>query len=101
MLLELLRARQGATAPHVVLAATHDGELVDLTSDTFDACHFGDAIGPDGPVFDYRLQHRPASTRNAIALLRLHGAPDTLLAQAEGTAAMLDQQRGTTLAART
>jgi hypothetical protein len=99
VLLELL-ARRGATKPHLVLAATHDGELADLVSETFDTYHFGDTIGPDGLMFDHRLQHGPASTRNAIALLRLHCAPDTLLAQAVMTAEMLDRQRGTTLIAR-
>ena len=83
-----------------MLAATHDRELVELTSGMFDACHFGDAIGPDGLVFDHRLQQGPATTRNAIALLRLHGAPETLLAQAVATAEMLDPQRGTTLVTR-
>ena len=100
VLLELLQARRGATKPHVVLAATHDRELVDLVSETFDAYHFGDSIGPDGLIFDHRLQHGPATTRNAIALLRLHGAPETLLTQAVTTAEMLDRQRGTTLVAR-
>ena len=100
VLLELLQARRVATKPHVVLAATHDGELVDLASETFDAYHFGDSIGPDGLIFDHRLQRGPASTRNAIALLRLHGAPETLLTQAVTTAEMLDRQRGTTLVAR-
>jgi len=100
VLVELRQSRRGAPKPHVVLAATHDGELVDLVSDTFDAYHFGDSVGPDGLMFDHRLQHGPATTRNAIALLRLHGAPETLLAQAVSTAEMLDRQRGTTLVAR-
>ena len=92
--------RRGVPKPHVVLAATHDGELVDLVSETFDAYHFGDSVGPDGLMFDHRLRHGPATTRNAIALLRLHGAPETLLARAVTTAEMLDRQRGTTLVAR-
>ena len=68
--------------------------------EAFDAYHFGDSIGPDGLTFDHRLQHGPATTRNAIALLRLHGAPETLLTQAVTTAEMLDRQRGTTLVPR-
>ena len=100
VLVGLLEARRGARRPHVVLAATHDGELVDLVSETFDAYHFGDSVGPDGLTFDHRLQHGPATTRNAIALLRLHGAPTTLLAQAVTTAEMLDRQRGTSLLGR-
>jgi DNA mismatch repair ATPase MutS len=51
-------------------------------------------------IFDHRLQYGPATTRNAIALLRLHGAPQTLVTQAVSTAEMLDRQRGTTLVSR-
>ena len=85
---------------HVVVAATHDGELVELLAGTFEAYHFGDAVGPGGLVFDHRLQPGPATTRNAIALLRLHGAPERVLARALTCAADLDRQRGTTLAGR-
>jgi DNA mismatch repair ATPase MutS len=60
--------------PHVVLAATHDGELVDLLRDSYTVCHFGDAVGPDGLTFDYRLTPGSATSRNAIALLELSGA---------------------------
>jgi DNA mismatch repair ATPase MutS len=86
--------------PHIVLAATHDGELVDLLSELFAAYHFGDAVGADGLVFDHRLQPGRATTRNAIALLRLHGAPDTLISRALTCAAALDRQRGTTVVGR-
>jgi hypothetical protein len=99
VLQELLVGASGGTKPHVVLAATHDGELVDL-AEAFDAYHFGDSIGSDGLTFDHRLQHGPATTRNAIALLRLHGAPQSLLTQAVATAEMLDRQRGTKLVPR-
>ena len=85
---------------HIAIAATHDGELVDLLRETFEAYHFGDSVGPDGLVFSHRLQPGPATTRNAIALLRLHGAPDRVLSRAMSCAAELDRQRGTTLAGR-
>jgi DNA mismatch repair ATPase MutS len=85
---------------HVVIAATHDGELVDLLPDTYAAFHFGDAIGPDGLTFDHQLQPGPATTRNAIALLRLHGASDDLIRRALERAAILDAQRRTTLQGR-
>jgi len=86
--------------PHIVLVATHDGELVDLLSDIYAPYHFGDAVGSDGLVFDHRLQPGRATTRNAIALLRLHGAPDTLIRRALTCAAALDRQRGTTVVGR-
>jgi len=88
------------TRPHVVLAATHDGELVDLLSDLYTPWHFGDAVSSDGLVFDHRLQPGRATTRNAIKLLRLHGAPESLIKDALACAAELDRQRGSTLAGR-
>ena len=39
-------------------------------------------------------------TRNAIALLRLHGAPEALTTSALACAAELDRQRGTTVVGR-
>ena len=79
--------------PHVVLAATHDGELVDLLRDSYTVCHFGDAVGPDGLMFDYRLTPGPATSRNAIALLELSGAPEAVVKRALERAAALDRQR--------
>jgi hypothetical protein len=79
--------------PHVVLAATHDGELVDLLAGSYAVCHFGDAVGPGGLVFDYRLAAGPATSRNAIALLELNGAPESLVRRALARAAALDQLR--------
>jgi hypothetical protein len=78
---------------HVVLAATHDGELVDLLRDSYTVCHFGDAVGPDGLTFDYRLTPGPATSRNAIALLELSGAPQGVVERALDRAAELDRQR--------
>jgi hypothetical protein len=81
--------------PHIVIAATHDGELVDLLKGTFASFHFGDAVGPDGLVFDYHLQPGPATTRNAITLLQLQGAPQALVDHALARAAALDRARAT------
>jgi DNA mismatch repair ATPase MutS len=52
--------------------------------------HFGDRVGTDGLAFDYRLREGPATSRNAIALLRLQGAPPELVERAERTARELD-----------
>lgn len=99
VLLQLLLAANQAR-PHVVLAATHDGELVDLLPGTYAPYHFGDTVAPDGLTFDHKLRPGPATTRNAIALLRIHGAPDELLVRATTCAARLDADRGTTLRSR-
>ena len=84
--------------PHFVLAAVHDLELVDLLRDTYSACHFADALGPEGLSFDYKLRMGSTSSRNAIALLGLNGAPDSLVARAEARATALDRHRNPTVA---
>lgn len=99
VLLELVSAVSRPSL-HVVLAATHDGELVDLLPEKYSAVHFGDAVGPEGLTFDHQLRPGPATTRNAIALLRIHGASPDLIRRALECAAMLDAQRGTTLQGR-
>jgi len=81
-----------AVRRHVIVAATHDAELVDLLRDTHDAYHFPDTLGPDGLIFTYRLAPGPSPTRNAIALLQLHGAPPALIERALRRAAALDQR---------
>lgn len=92
VLLELLSSAT-RPSPHVALAATHDGELVDLLPPVYVPFHFGDVVGDEGLVFDHRLRQGPATTRNAIALLRLHGAPRELIERALASAAALDTHR--------
>jgi hypothetical protein len=96
---ELLRGPNGPT-PHIAIAATHDAELVALSAGTYRPYHFGDAIGPDGLTFDHQLRPGAATTRNAIALLRMHGAPEEMIRRASACAATLDRERGITLQAR-
>ena len=81
---------------HVVVAATHDRELVDLLDGRYAPAHLSDAIGPDGIAFDYRLRPGPATSRNAIALLELTGAPSSLVEEARTLASRLnaDIRRG-------
>jgi hypothetical protein len=81
------------THTHVVVTATHDGELVDLLREDYVPYHFTDSLGSRGLVFEYRLQPGPATTRNAITLLKLNGAPDGLISRALERAADLDRRR--------
>lgn len=79
--------------PHVVVAATHDTELVDLLTGSYAPCHFGDSLTDETLTFDHRLRSGRATSRNAIALLRLNGAPPALVERALASAADLDRQR--------
>jgi DNA mismatch repair ATPase MutS len=93
VLRELLRD-PGHGRKHAVLVATHDAELVELLRDEYQACHFADSIGLEGLTFDHRLAPGPATTRNAITLLELHGAPPSVVRAALARAAELDRKRG-------
>jgi DNA mismatch repair ATPase MutS len=88
-----LVGEHGRPGPHVVLAATHDRELVELLDGRLTPAHLSDAIGPNGLVFDYQLREGPATSRNAIALLKLSGAPDAVVRGAESLAGVLDATR--------
>ena len=57
VLLGLLAPRPaGGPSPHVVLAATHDQELVGLLDGIYAPHHFADTVDAAGLVFDYKLQ---------------------------------------------
>jgi DNA mismatch repair ATPase MutS len=79
--------------PHMVVAATHDNELVDLLAGPYAPFHFGDALTDETLTFDHQLRPGRATSRNAIALLRLNGAPPALVERALASAAELDRQR--------
>ena len=92
VLSELVGHHPGAK-PHRVVTATHDAELVDLLRETFAPFHLTDSLGVEGLIFEYRLKRGPATTRNAITLLRLKGAPSSVVNRALERAEQLDQQR--------
>ncbi len=79
-----------ARARHRVVAATHDGELVERLADRYEAWHFRERVGADGLAFDYRIHPGPATTRNAIALLARLGAPASVVEHALAAAAEID-----------
>ena len=83
----------GGHTRHIVLAATHDGELVDLLPESFTPVHFGDTVTDEGMSFDYGLKPGPATSRNAIALLALNGAPARMVEDAVACATALDRAR--------
>ncbi len=64
---------------HLVVAATHDIEVLDLLGDRYAAHHFREQVDGGGLTFDYTLRPGPASTRNAIALLRTMRYPESLV----------------------
>jgi DNA mismatch repair ATPase MutS len=77
---------------HIVLAATHDIELVQMLADTYEPYHFEETVHPDGLTFDYQIRPGQAQTRNAIALLEASGAPAEVVSRARRRVAELDSR---------
>jgi len=78
----------------LVIAATHDLELVALLAGRFEAGHFADRLGESGLQFDYVLRPGPTTTRNAIALLGVLGAPPEVVNDALARTEVLRARRG-------
>lgn len=64
-------------------AATHDVELTRLLADEYDNLHFEERIEGEDVSFSYKLADGPATTRNAIALLRALGYDERIVSEAE------------------
>jgi hypothetical protein len=66
----------------LVIVATHDLELLPLLGDRFAVYHFRESVTEHSLTFDYLLRPGVSSTRNAIALLKLVGYPEDIVADA-------------------
>lgn len=71
----------------LIIAATHDLELTDILSDCYVNYHFEERIEEDDIFFPYKLMEGKATSRNAIALLRMTGYDESIVRAAEDTAA--------------
>ena len=67
-------------------AATHDIELTVLLQNEYENYHFEERIEENDIFFPYQLLEGPASTRNAIALLRMLKYDECITAEAEAMA---------------
>ena len=63
----------------LVFAATHDVELTSLLRGKYDNYHFQEEVTDDEVVFDFKLYTGPATTRNAIKLLKTIGYDSTII----------------------
>lgn len=65
----------------LIFVATHDLELTSLLGDQYTSLHFSERVSDLGLAFDYKLKRGPATTKNAIALLRYLGYPEEITDQ--------------------
>ena len=74
----------------ICFAATHDGELADLLDGKYTNYHFSETIENNDISFDYKLREGKATSRNALALLKIYGYPENITTEAEKMARKLD-----------
>ena len=75
------------SADHAMcFAATHDVELTKLLEREYDNYHFEERIEEKDIYFPYKLLKGPATTRNAIALLKMLGYDERIVTEAENMA---------------
>ncbi len=70
----------------VCFAATHDIELTTLLQKEYDIYHFEGDVTDNDVRFDYKLKEGPATTRNAIQLLKVLGYDNKVVEDAKAMA---------------
>ncbi len=78
--------QQLAESKGFCFAATHDLELTEILRHYYDNMHFEEKVEGGDIVFPYRLQMGPATTRNAIALLKIMGYDNAITQKAQNQA---------------
>ena len=89
---EIMRSMQNDHS--ICFAATHDIELAHLLLPQFTNYHFDDEIREDDIFFPYKLKEGYATSRNAIALLRIMGYPEDIVNNANAYVNREDDKAG-------
>jgi len=77
----------------MAVVATHDAEVVSLVANRYDAQHFTESVTDVGFEFDFSLRPGVATSRNAVSLLGVLGAPDALVERATQLCAQIETGR--------
>ena len=67
---------------NIVLIATHDIELSEYLSSTYNLYHFTEVVESETIAFDYKIKAGNLKTTNAIKILELNDYPDEVLLEA-------------------
>ena len=71
-----------------VIVATHDLQLTDILSASYQNFHFRETMTDSGLSFDYKLHPDKSTSKNAIALLKFVGYPESII---EGATSRINQ----------
>ena len=77
----------------IPLIASHDKELTVLLEKLYDNYHFSEEMGEDDISFSYKIMRGPATSQNAVKLLKLAGFPEEILEKCEETDETLEKSK--------
>lgn len=67
---------------NIVIASSHDIELIELLGNKFELYHFTESIINEQLHFDHKIKTGPLKTRNAIKILEMEGFPGEIVTEA-------------------
>ncbi len=79
---------------NMVFASTHDLELTDLLSETYNFYHFEESVEEDALIFDYQLKDGKWTNTNAIRILEVNGFPKEVTEEARSMAQKIKREKG-------
>lgn len=75
-----------SSAENIIIASSHDIELIELLNNEFELYHFTERITDNNLHFDHKIKSGPLRTRNAIKIIELEGFPIEIVKDAKSVA---------------
>ena len=70
------------TKKNIIIASSHDLELIELLKDSYQMFHFTETINNNELFFDHTIKKGSLKTRNAIKIIEMEGFPATIVKDA-------------------
>ncbi len=78
---------------NLVVVSTHDIELIELLSKTYNYFHFAESVENDLLTFDYKLKQGKSMNTNAIRILEINKFPEEITEEAKSLARQLRESK--------
>ena len=75
----------------IVFVSTHDIELADMLTDTYELYHFSEQVDNKTVDFDFKLKRGKLKNRNAIRILEINDYPEEIIIEAINISKELDK----------
>lgn len=76
---------------HIVVASTHDIELVQMLEDEYDLYHFTETVDDNKLYFDHKIKRGSLKTKNAIKILEIYNYPTQITSEANSISKVLSE----------